>query len=281
MRFTVEEFNVMVNELLQKDPVSFDMLCQIAEKTLRPHVENWCKTDDCLRGRQYQDDIMQEIYIRLIKTTVSGFLLRNGVNGEYNNDPEGFNAWMIRVALNLKRDFAGRVRGRDFKAKSVDDVVIEGIPYPEHENDLQEHIQELKRAFSLVISSQVGIYKVLTWLAQFLFMLNQNVTKIKSNELIIEQFQNRSLYDMYDMLLTASKKIPWLEITQEQNRKILIALRKKRDDGVLYGETKYKEFFMKYNGAASGKKSISDWMNRMNDMIRRNVENVRSTEDDN
>lgn len=32
MRFTRDEFDVMVNELLYKDPISFDMLCQIAEK---------------------------------------------------------------------------------------------------------------------------------------------------------------------------------------------------------------------------------------------------------
>ena len=29
---------------------------------------------------------------------------------------------------------------------------------------------------------------------------------------------------------------------------------------------------MKHNGEVSGKKSISDWMNRMNDMIKRRVE---------
>lgn len=282
VRFTVEEFNIMVNELLQNEPVSFDMLCQIAEKTLRPYVENWCKTDECLRGKQYQDDIMQEIFIRLIKTTVPGFLLHKGTDGEYNNDPGGFNAWMITIALNLKRDFAAKVRGRDFKTKSVDDTVIETIPFPEQENDLQEHIRELKGAFSLVISSGVGIYKVLTWFAQFLFMLEKRVTKIKSNQLIIENFQNRTLYDMYNMLLAASKKIPWIEITQEQNEKLLAELRKKRDDGVLYGEMRYKDFFMKHNGVASGKKSISDWMNRMNDMIRRKAKELaRSTEDQN
>ena len=40
--FTKDEFDIMVNELLYKNPVSFDMLCQIAEKTLRSRVTQWC-----------------------------------------------------------------------------------------------------------------------------------------------------------------------------------------------------------------------------------------------
>jgi len=73
------------------------------------------------------------------------------------------------------------------------------------------------------------------------------------------------------MLLDASVSIPWLVITQTQDAKIRTALRKKRRDGVTYGETQYKAFFMKNKGEVSGKKSISDWMNRMNDIVRREM----------
>lgn len=47
---------------------------------------------------------------------------------------------------------------------------------------------------------------------------------------------------------------------------------KKREGNVSYGETKYRNFFMKHNGEVSGKKSISDWVNRINNMIRRHIE---------
>ena len=126
----------------------------------------------------------------------------------------------------------------------------------------------MRQAFAIVILADVSVYKVLTWIAQFIFVLECDVTKIKSNEMIISAFGNKTLYDMYDMILVASQKIPWITITQEQNEKILQALRKKRVDDVSYGETKYKEFFMKQDGEISGKKSISDWVNRMNNMIK-------------
>lgn len=269
MRFTKDEFDVMVNELLYKEPISFDMLCRIAEKTLRPSVVNWCKTEDCLRGRGYEDDIMQEIHLRLMKTTVYYFLLRDDIEGPYNDNPEGFEDWIFFVAKNIKRDFANRIRNRDFTTEDIDDPAIGEIPSVDYEDDTEENVDRLKHAFSIVLSSDVGIYKVLTWLAQFIFILKYDVSKIKSNELIITAFENKTLYDMYDMILTASNKIPWIVITREQNEKILEALRKRRNGKVSYGETKYKDFFMKHNGEVSGKKSISDWMNRINNMIKR------------
>lgn len=272
MRFTRAEFDVMVNELLYSTPVSFDMLCSIAEKTLKPSVVNWCKTEECLRGRGCEDDIMQEIHLRLMKTTVDYFLLRDDIEGPYNDNPEGFEDWIFFVAKNIKRDFANKIRNRDFSTDDIDDSAIEEILSSDYEDGTEENVDRLKQAFSIVLSSDVGIYKVLTWLAQFVFILDENVTKIKSNELIIAAFEEKTLYDMYDMLLNASKKIPWIVVTKEQNEKILCALRKKREGSVSYGETKYKNFFMKHNGEVSGKKSISDWVNRMNDMIRRQIE---------
>lgn len=275
MRFTNDEFDAMVNELLYSETVSFETLCRIAEKTLRPSVINWCKNEDCLRGRAYEDDIMQEIQLRLIKTTVDYFLLREGIDGPYNNDPEGFEDWMFTVADNLKRDFANKVRNRDFRTEDIDDPSVIGISdYSDY--DAEDRIERLKQAFSIVISANVNVYKVLTWVAQFIFILDVNVTKIKSNELIISAFENKTLYEMYDMILIASKRIPWIVISESQNEKILNSLRKKRDGDVSYGETKYKEFFMKHNGEVSGKKSISDWVNRMNDMIKKKTEDPNS-----
>ena len=267
----------MVNELLYSTPVSFDALCAIAEKTLRPAVFGWCQSEDCLRGRGYEEDILQEIYLRLMKTTVAYFLLRDGCDKPFNDDPEGFEDWLYKVAENLKRDFANQVRNRDFKTENMDQPAIEAIAQEEScdQWEQEERILRLRQAFSVVLSSDVSVYKVLTWLAQFLLVLSQDVTKIQSNDLIITAFAERSLYDMYGMLLSAAQKIPWLRVTEEQNEKILCALRKKRAGDVTYGETKYKDFFMKHNGEVSGKKSISDWVNRMNGKIQSAEERAR------
>ena len=178
---------------------------------------------------------------------------------------------MFRVADNLKRDFANKVRNRDFKTENIDDPAIISAANDVDE-DAEARIDKLKEAFSIVISADVNVYKVLTWLAQFIFILDADVTKIQSNELIIAAYGDKTLYEMYDMILSASKEISWITISEAQNERILEALQKKRIDDVSYGETKYSDFFMKHNGEVSGKKSISDWVNRINGMVRKNMD---------
>lgn len=270
LRFTITEFETMVNELLYCEPISFDMLCEIAEKTLKPTVAYWCNSEKCLQGRNFEDDIMQEINLRLMKTTVGYFLLRDNIEGPFNNNPEGFEDWMFKIASNIKRDFANKVRNYDFNTVDIEGNRELGVPFDEY--DVDEKVDRLKESFKIVLSSNVGIYKVLTWLAQSVFIIGYNVTKIKSNDMIINAFENKTLYEMYDMILYASKSIPWIVINEQQNQKILSALGRKRHGDISFGETKYCEFFMKHNGEISGKKSISDWMNRMNKIIRRTIE---------
>ena len=268
MRFTREDFDTMVTELLYSEKVSYDALYRITEVTLRKKVVYWCSAESCLRGKGYEDDIMQEIHLRVIKTVIPNFLLNGRTEGPYNNNPEGFSGWLCRVGKNIKEDFAGKLRRIDANTQSLEDPSIYGAPDSNAE-DAAERIERLMQALSIVLSAEVGIYKTLTWLAQFIFMLEHDISKIQPNELILLAFQDKTLFEMYDMILAAAQRLPWLRLTTQQDEKILTALRKRHHDDVLYGEIKYRDFFMKQNGTPSGKKSVSDWMNRMNDMIRR------------
>lgn len=268
--FSQEEFDIMVHQLLYAEPVCFDMLCHIAEKTLRRAVYRWCREDDCLCGRGYENDILQQTHLHLIKSTVSGFLLREA-DGSVNYDPAGFKSWMFTVAKNVKRDIADRVRGRDYKTEELDTQAAQGVPAASPE-ETRERIETLKQALSLALSADASVYKVLTWLAQFVFMLDSDLTKIKSNEKLIALFQDKTLYEMYGMVLSASRRIPWLQITKEQNDRILMALEKPFTGNKVYGEVTYETFFMKQNGKKSGKKSISDWVNRINTFIKRKMD---------
>ena len=184
-----------------------------------------------------------------------------------NNDPKGFKSWIITVADNLKRDFANKVRNVDFKTENIDDSKFE--PTSIQDDMDEERKQQLRQAFNIVLSADVNVYKVLTWIAQFIFVIDCDVTKIQSNEKIIEIFEQKTLFEMYDMLRALSKHIDWIEISPEQNKKIISELNKPWNAEHVYGEIEYKEFFMKVNGKKSGKKSISDWMNRMNNMLRK------------
>ena len=259
-RFTDEEFNAMVTELTVSDPPSFHTLISIAAKTLKPAMAKWCREDRRLAGRQYEDDILQETLIRLMKTCVTHFLYRTN---ELNNDPEGFKNWMFEVALNIKRDFSQKVARHDNCERGFEDGEEENIAEKNDENNAVS--ERLEKAFAVILDSDVKIYKILTWLAQCVFIVEYGITKKQSNDALVDTFAEKTLYDMRDEVYKFAEGIPWMNFSEAHKRKIETALSEEYDNGKTYGETKYKEFFMKKEGKAT----ISDWVNRMNGIIRR------------
>lgn len=259
---TVEEFNIMVEELLYSETVSYEMLCKIIEKNLRGRVKAWCAADIDLRGRKCEDDIMQDVHVRLMKNTITHFLLKDGV-GEYNNDPKGFNSWIITVAENIKKDYAKNIRNRNFRNRDIDDP--ETISIGKEDDFTQLYREErLKQAFEVVLSSDISIYKILSWLGLAVFILGYDMTKIESTHLLTEKFDKKTLFEMYDSINATSRKIEWLKLSVCQSKKIETALEQPWDEKRVYGAVEYKEFFMK----KGGEYSISDWVNKINKMIR-------------
>ena len=266
--FTDEEFEIMISELTDETHPSFNMLCSIAEKTLRPKVEYWCLTNSALRGRKMEDDIMQDVFIRLIKTTVTHFLVRKDRNGEVNRNPDEFKSWMFKVAERIKIDTANALRSRDSKVREFEDWEEEQIPDKSYNKDEQLFQQEtLAQAFKIVLESDARIYKILTWLAQSLFIIEFDVTKIQSNDAIIMAFGEKTLFEMKDILFGFADKIEWISIAPEQADRIDRALNTEVKNQRI-GEMRYQDFFMKKGGKAS----ISDWVNRMNRLIESRIQ---------
>lgn len=260
--FSDQEFEIMIFEMSDDTHPAFDALCAIAEKILRPKVRYWCRSDPVLYGRGMEDDIMQEILIRLIKTIVTHFLKRNGV---VNRNPEEFQKWITTVAKNVQIDMAKALRNRDARVRGfVEGEQIAAPSAPDGEEDSRR--ETLAEAFRIVLDSDAAVYKILTWLAQSIFIIEYNVTKIRSNELIIAAFGERSLFEMRDMVLDAADNVEWISITDAQKARMDQALNMKWA-GKAIGEIPYQEFFMKKGGKAS----ISDWVNRMNKMIERQM----------
>ena len=261
--FTDEEFDVMLRELTVNDPPSFQMLAVIAEKTLRSSIVRWCREDKRLAGRQLEDDIMQTTIMRMMQKCITGFFLRTD---KLNDDPEGFNKWMFEVARNMTRDFAdsqGRLDGRE---RGFEEGEAENIA-AEDDTEREAADERLAAAFAIIIDADVKIYKILTWLAECAFIIEHGKTKIESNAVLAEEFAEKTLRELCDTVYEFAENIPWMNFTPQQRRKIQAALCEPYENGKTYGETKYKEFFMKKDGKAT----ISDWMNRMDGMIKRRL----------
>lgn len=266
-----EDYNVMVAELLG-EPAQFEKLCEIACKTLSPWMKARCKGDRLLRNGQYESDIMQELYIKLMVNAVSGFLLRDGTEKCREKTPEQFVAWMYTVASNCFIDFRKKVSRHTVISTDEEDFEL-----PELSEDTEtEEVSDaraalLQSSFTEVLESDSAVYKVLTWLALSLFVLETETTKIAATRAMLKKFEDATLDEMYSFVCERSSLIPWLTVTDEQHARIRSALDKKRTERLTYGQSRYSDFFMKVKGEPSGKKSVSDWLNRLNGIVLRGL----------
>ena len=265
--FTDQEYETMIAELTDTTSSSFDMLCAIAQKTLKTKITHWCVADSRLRGRGMEEDIMNDVLIRLIKTTLTHFLIRKDRNGEVNRNPDEFRKWMLTVAWNIKCDAADDLGKQKEQTRGFAEGEEERIPDPSYCDDALTYQRErVAAAFTIVLDSDVCVYKILTWLAQSLFIIEYDITKKQSNDVIISEFSEKTLFEMRDILFGCAEKIEWITITLEQRDRIERALNAE-SRGKRIGEFQYKEIFMKKGGKAS----ISDWVNRMNGLIERQM----------
>ena len=206
------------------DNPKYDTLCKIADKVLKPTAIKWC-TGGILRGRYTPEDLMHDIHVRLMITIVTGFL-----------------------------------RNEQYEAADKE------LHYLDEDFDEEEEIrqQALSKAFNIVLNSDRKVYITLTWIAQSLFVIQYDLKRPEATGKIIKEFQSKSLFDMWKIILAFSKQVPWLIVTPAQRQRISTALCSPMKDDILLGEVRYEEFFM----SKGDKQTISDWVNRIDNMIK-------------
>ncbi len=269
--FTQQEFEQMLFELVQSDAASYNTMIKIAEKTLYKSVCKWC--NDSSNMRNCEDDVMQHIYLRLIKKCVTGFLIREG---KLNDDPEGFQSWLFTVAKNIFKDLAKKENSKSLhetKTPEGEDPEPCGTLTDIYEDDYD--YDALNRYFAVVLEADSKVHIPMTWISVMLTVIEYNASRIEATDAVIKICNGMTLDEMLDFILSVSGKIIWLNLKSEH----IDALRAKLDeidsDGKRTGDKAYNEFYMKKGAKAS----VSDWVNRMNSRIQREAESKNETPD--
>ena len=104
----------------------------------------------------------------------------------------------------------------------------------------------------------------MTWIAQSLFVIQCDLKRPEATEVIINEFQSKTLFDMWKIIHAFSKQIPWLTVTTAQRQRISTALCTPLNEDTLLGELRYEKLFM----SKGPKQTISDWVNRIDNMIK-------------
>lgn len=262
MRFTQEEFDTMLDEITYHVPARYDKLCEIVGKFITPKVYVWCK-DSCNRDKDVED-VMQNISVRLLSGRARKYFVDKDGNPRPDRDPGKFGAWLEKLSRRVWLDWVEEQN----RHKGIEPEGPIGPPEPLPEVSLDDIIEELQKAFAIVLDADASIYIKLTWLAQSILVLNADMTRIGAKDQLLRVLENRTLADMYEMVLEAADCIPWLTITDEQHARILQELQKPWKDRRRYGDVTYREFFMLKDGEPSGDKSVSVWVGRMDKLVK-------------
>ena len=260
---TQEEFDRIVHEMTAEKPARYDTLCAVAERLLWRKLERRVASTPALARCCTAEDLLSEVYIRLIKCTIPNCLSRDDT---LNNDPEGFARWVYTVAGNICRDKCRSAAARQTVALDADpddeDAPYLQIADPDAELpfEVDESTDMLRAAFERVLDMDVQVYKIITWAAQAVLILSADVTKIQSNELMIRAYEHMTLSEMWASVTAASARIPWLKISAAADDRLRKMLAAPFSKDVRYGDMVYADFFMKKGAKAS----ISDWVNRIN-----------------
>lgn len=265
------EFDGIVTELLETRPAKYDALCAAAEKLLSGTLRRKFASTPALARVCTYEDVLSEVYIRLIKSAVPCFFLRGET---LNDDPNGFCRFVYTVAANICKDklrspSAAFVTSLDGAYDDEDDSPLLQIADSSADTPFEtvENTETLRAAFETVLDMDVQVYKVLTWVAQAVMILSEGVTKIESNDRLIERFETMTLDEMWDAVRAASGRIPWLRLGEEAEMRLRKMLDTPFNKNVRYGDMRYADFYMKKGAKAS----ISDWVNRINAGIRREM----------
>lgn len=208
---TQAEFDRIVYELTVEKPARYDALCALAERLLLKKLERKVAATPALARCCTAEDLLSEVYIRLIKCTIPNFLYRTD---NLNNDPDGFAKWVYTVAGNICRDKCRSAAARPTVALDADPEDDEA-PYlqiadPDAELPFSPDADTdtLRAAFERVLNLDVQVYKIITWVAQAVIILAADVTKIRSNELLIDAYAEMTLFEMWDAVSKAATCIP-------------------------------------------------------------------------
>ncbi len=275
--YTDEEYYMMVNELLESDGAVTDTALRIAEAVLYKYIKLKCYDDRLLRTNDHFDEIMQKIRSKVAKKILNRYVKKDGPFGPVNDDVDGLRPWLrtlgVRTLIDYKRKLTGELTDKNKFLQG--DVwyylrLLRGIEKPS-----ENVVNLLKKCFFTVADMSTAPYKSLTWILHSYLMMETGATRKDATKKLADTFGDRPLVSMRNKafrLLVHETKYSWLGFTKGNFTKIDARLKKTQDDGMLLGETLFRDCFMQ-KGATS---SISDWLNKINKKIRQVIDNEAS-----
>lgn len=264
----VAAYEQIINDICQREKPVYDNAVNFVIGFLSPKMEYWCNRNPVLRGGKHEEDLMQEVLIKICKKCKDYFF--KPVDGKTERTCDEFKAWCTTVAKNHYCTFCKRNK----PSEELDPNRPHGGNDGPDAVETEEIREKINKCFLIVMASKSSIHILLSWIAVSIMMLNnlkydEDARRSRAIRLVIEKFSGMTLEDMFDVVFAIiANKISWLEIDENkigyQREKL-----KKEKDGKAVGGMCLDELYMSKGPEAS----VSDWVNRVDTQIKENWNN--------
>ena len=266
-----KQYSDLVADICAREYPQYDNLVIFVHGFLIGTVKKWCSSSSFLSGGSHDEDVMQEIQIKIIKNCERKFF--KPVDGKTEKTCEEFKAWCYVLAKRCFITYYNRQKKyredeKDFLEKAdkeKGETIIEPSPSEGHENRENDR-KRIRESFVAVLDLKSSPHIILTWLSVSLFIVGCDISRIESTHLLAEKFSEITLFEMFNIVVNLSSKLKWLELDDEyfdRQREKLEVIHK--ETGIKTGDMKYSDFYM----AKGPEKSISDWVNKVNKQIKK------------
>ena len=267
-------FSDMIAEITCRDGARYDAMLLISDSFLKPYIKKLMSYYPIFNNLDMSEDIYHDVVLCLIKSSVDGFLYKDGT---LNDDAEGYLRWMYTVAKHIVQNNARKLTVKYSIEESATNSEGEQVDIADGSNDYNslEAAETLRLCFNAALDSDTSVYILFAWILRAIILSqtdqklfdNSAASERKACEFVVINFGDQTLSVIYAAISVYCEKVSWMKISREANEKI-ISLLQTENDGILLGDKKLSDFFMKKGGNAT----VSDWINRMNARIRRTME---------
>ena len=204
----------IVEDICGNDYPKYENLVIFVHNLLNKKVKSWCYNDSFLRGGMHEEDVMQEIQIRIIKKCEDYFF--KPVDGKTDKTCDEFKAWCYRVAKNYFITYCVKRKNRKEVELKLSIKCDDDFASSDFDSDvelcekLDENRQELKKCFEIVLDLKSKPHIVLTWLSVSMYMIYTNSSKIEATHVIVEKFSGLTMDEMLRVIIILSARCGWI-----------------------------------------------------------------------
>ena len=195
----------MFDKIEEGDASYYNDLAEIVYGFLKPRIRAWCSRDSRLKGKQLEDDLLNDAYLIISKKIVTHFLRRNGFDAPINNDPEGFLKWMTTVAANHVKNEAekqGRRQTVSIEPPEDDDGATryeyKELSTEDFDAEIDGKRELISSALDVVLDKRSEPYIILSWLTVSIYVLENNVQNHVAIRMIVDEMSDKTLFEIKD-----------------------------------------------------------------------------------